>query len=288
MVPLPLNQVICGDCREVMAGFPDGSIDLVVTSPPYWGLRDYGDDTVAVWGGDPECKHEWMDEKMTLSHENRNFQQGTQEEVHQKTGTTFIRKYDNKTAGSCIHCGCWRGQLGLEPHPQMYIDHLVEVCCGVKRVLKPSGSFWLNLGDTYYGGGQSRGYGGKNDHKPELGDFYPRIARGLNENWCQPKQLLGIPWRVAIALQDDGWILRNCVIWYKRNHMPESVRDRLTKSYEFFFFFVKQGKYYFNLDEIREPHKPDSLKRDSYGYSTSMQGRYQIPWEKREGVVFNK
>jgi len=193
---LPLNQVLCGDCREVMADFPNGSIDLVVTSPPYWGLRDYG------LGED---------------------------------------------------------QLGLEAHPQQYIDNLVEISREVRRAIKPRGSYWLNLGDTYYGSG--KGAGGDGSAKERyIPDVNP-IKQNLRSNWLQPKQLLGIPWRVAIALQEDGWILRNCLVWYKRNHMPESVRDRLTKSYEFLFFFVKQRKYYFNLDRIRQPYAECSIQR---------------------------
>jgi len=196
---LQLNKIHCGDNVEVMKTFPSNSIDLAVTSPPYWGLRDYG------------------------------------------TG-------DN--------------QLGMEPHPQMFVDHLVEIFREVKRVLKPSGSFWLNLGDTYYGSNSGKGAGpeGKNyissKSMPEK-----NVKNTYRTNWLQPKQKLMMPHRVAIALQDDGWILRNDVIWHKPNHMPESVRDRLTKSYENFFFFVKSRKYYFDLDEIREPYAESSIQR---------------------------
>ncbi len=102
---LPLNQVIVGDCTEVMRTWPADSIDLVVTSPPYWGLRDYGSETVRVWGGDPECEHEWAESESGLVHENRNFSRGSQEDVHGEKETTWIRKYDAKKAGFCIKCG---------------------------------------------------------------------------------------------------------------------------------------------------------------------------------------
>ena len=189
---LQLNKIICGDNREVMKNFPSDSIDLVVTSPPYWGLRDYG--------------------------------------IGPK-------------------------QLGQEDHPQEFIDNLVTVFQEVKRVLKSTGSFWLNLGDTYcHKGGSDKG----GNDKSILGEktiAAQRRARFNGEftNWLQPKQKLMMPHRVAIALQDDGWILRNDVIWHKTNHMPESVQDRLTKSYENIFFFVKERKYYFDLDAIRVP-----------------------------------
>jgi len=205
MDPLPLNQVLCGDNREILPTLPCDSVDLAVTSPPYWGLRDYG-------------------------HED---------------------------------------QLGLESHPQLYVDHLVEICREVKRVIKPTGSFWLNLGDSYYGSrGNNSDYPQTKNQRISSGMPSKSLATGFNSNWLQPKQLLGIPWRVATALQEDGWILRNCVIWFKPNHMPESVRDRLTKSYEFFFFFVKSKKYYFDLDAIRIPQQ---TKGDYADYSGKLE-----------------
>jgi len=222
---LPLNQVLCGDCQEIMAELPEDSIDLVVTSPPYWGLRDYG---------------------------------------------------------------LGKDQLGLEAHPQQYINSLVEISREIKRVLSSSGSYWLNLGDTYCTGkGKSHSPGG--DIKRGIEKVQPASSPNrtvkLDGAWLQPKQLLGIPWRVAAALQNDGWILRNCVTWYKPNHMPSSVKDRLTNSYEFIFFLVKQRKYYFNLDEIRVPHqgKPSGNKERKYLPDPRQNGRKHfgrnIPWD---------
>jgi len=165
-----------------------------------------------------------------------------------------IQGTDINQGNFCSKCGAWQGSLGLEPHPQMYVDHMVEVCRGVRRVLKPTGSLWLNLGDSYW----SKPWRKENVHhgikSPNKGFPVSCVHKDRGpESWMQPKQLLGIPWRVAAALQNDGWILRNCIVWHKPNHMPESVSDRLTKSYEFIFFLVKKSRYYFNLDEIREP-----------------------------------
>jgi len=196
-----------------MKTFPADSIDLVVTSPPYLGLRDYG---------------------------------------------------------------IGEDQLGLEPHPQLYVDHMVEICRGIKRVLKPSGSFWLNLGDSYYGSGKGAGTPLEDAKEVYIMDRSSVPKQNIRSNWLQPKQKLMIPHRVAIALQDDGWILRNDVIWYKRNHMPEPVQDRLTKSYENFFFFVKSRKYHFDLDAIRIPsttkeNRPHGVVRDrEYNYDSKM------------------
>ncbi len=216
---LPVDQVLVGDCINVMKGFPEESIDMVMFSPPYWGLRDYGEGTETVWGGSSDCKHEWVEEVCGLVHENRNNLRGSQEEVVGKTGTAWIRKYDQKTVGFCLKCGAWRGQLGLEPNSQMYIAHMVEVCREIKRVLKKTGSVYIVLGDTF-----------------------------MN------KQKLGIPWRIRFALNEDGWISRSDIVWHKPNAMPSSVKDRLNTTYEMIFHFVKQEKYYYNLDAIREPH----------------------------------
>ena len=253
MKELPLNTVQCGDCREVMATYPEDSVDLVVTSPPYWGLRNYGE-IVSIWGGGTDCEHVW---KKTPPPRQR--KEGDIQDPNSKQATMRGTNYASQQGSICVNCGAWCGQLGLEPHPQMFIDHLVEISREIKRVIKPSGSFWLNLGDTYYGSGGAGGdynKGGLREGQPKY-----RQKKSHNSNWLQPKQLMGIPWRVAIALQDDGWILRNCVIWFKPNHMPESVQDRLTKSYEFFFFLVKSRKYYFDLDAIREPYAESSIAR---------------------------
>jgi len=282
MKELPLNTVQCGDCREIMATYPEDSVDLVVTSPPYWGLRDYGG-SPQVYGGNPTCEHQWVDKKAKLNNENRQGLSSNTLNVGEKAQN--LHGYGESLQSYCFKCGAWRGSLGLEPHPQMFIDHLVEISREIKRVIKPRGSFWLNLGDTYCGSwgsyGNRKELTGKESTQREKKSEYidrraykntkqkpPSANNFKDSNWLQPKQLLGIPWRVATALQHDGWILRNCVIWYKPNHMPESVRDRLTKSYEFFFFFVKQRKYYFDLDAIREPvqtENRDYLQQDYNG-----------------------
>ena len=246
-----LNKIHCGNAYELLKQMPSESVDCVITSPPYYGLRDYGSGADTVFGGDPNCEHEWSEGKMTLVHENRNFLVGSQEEVHGKRGTTYIRKFDDRKSGFCAKCRAWKGQLGLEPDWRMYVEHLVELFREVKRVLKKTGSFWLNIGDTY---------------------------AGKSMNWTEeyrPKCLMGIPWRVAFALIDDGWILRNAVVWFKPSHMPESVKDRLTRTYEYVFHFVKSEKYYYNLDNIREPYKAgDSIEEILKYWGADKHGEY--------------
>jgi len=258
---LPLNQVIVGDCTEVMRTWPADSIDLVVTSPPYWGLRDYGEETVKIWGGLPECEHEWAE------YEADRVTGGTRRPPQSKWKTG--PQYDtSRLEGFCSECGAWRGSLGLEPHPQLFIDHLVGICREIKRVLKPTGTFWLNLGDTYASmKGKAYNPGGGVTSLPQ--DAFKELTRDRNPNrmlkpdggWLQPKQKLMIPARVAIALQHDGFILRNSICWWKPNAMPSSVKDRLTNAYEHVFMFAKQRRYYFDLDAIRQPHAASTIQR---------------------------
>ena len=253
---LPINQVIEGNCLDVMQEWPDECIDFIQFSPPYWGLRNYGESTETVWGGN-HCEHEWVEERMTLVHENRNFQKGTQEEVHGNKPTTYIKKYDDKKAGFCVKCGAWKGQLGLEPTWQMYVEHMAEICRELKRVLKKTGSMYIVLGDTY--AGSHCGKGDKtlfqNYRRLKVADnLYGKPSPQAKATDYQPKCLMGVPWRVAFALIDDGWILRNDIIWRKPNAMPSSVKDRLATTYEHIFHFVKQRKYFYDLDAIRKPH----------------------------------
>lgn len=267
MTELPVNQILCGDNREVMKTLPLDSIDLVVTSPPYWGLRDYGEETVRLWGGNPECEHEWGKEIIKTQDtptafagrfgEGYNRIEKPSENTTVKTKTIF-----------CSICGAWRGSLGLEPHPQLFIDHLVEICREIRRVMKSSGTFWLNLGDTYCSSGKWVNKElkdiGKQNRSLEGGSVDAYSMRGKlkpDGGWIQPKQLLMIPARVAIALQNDGWILRNDIIWHKPNHMPSSVKDRLTCAYEHIFLFAKHRRYYFDLDAIRKPFSKGTLLR---------------------------
>ncbi len=254
----PVNKVIVGDCKDVMQGWPDECIDLVVTSPPYWGLRDYGDETVKVWGSDPECEHDFSLSAPPPRKRSKN--DIVDEDSKQATYKNTSSAYNSVESNFCVKCGAWRGGLGMEPHPQLFIDHLVEIFREVKRVLKPSGTFWLNLGDTYFGGGGGNYGSGKSitSKKPHIPNFLNRIK--TDSAWLQPKQKLMIPARVAIALQHEGWILRSDIIWHKPNHMPSSVKDRLTCSYEHVFLFAKQRRYYFDLDAIRKPHKVAKLR----------------------------
>jgi len=182
-------KLLKGDAVEVLKGLKDENVQCVVTSPPYWGLRDYGSE----------------------------------------------------------------GQLGLEETPEEYVENMVSVFQEVKRVLRKDGTVWMNLGDTY---GKQVGKGfntheedGSGNRVTEMqekhGDI--KVKTGLPS-----KNLVGIPWRVALALQADGWILRSDIIWHKPNPMPESVKDRPTKSHEYIFLLTKSQKYYYDHEAIKE------------------------------------
>jgi DNA modification methylase len=222
----------CGDVVEVLREMPDRSVHTVVTSPPYWGLRDYG---TATWdGGDPECDH--------LARSGGRGQ--NLDRLGERLGTGGGHKVSADDApvtpfrDSCGKCGARRvdGQLGLEPTPEAYVERMVAVFREVRRVLRDDGTLWLNIGDSYAVNGGARSYG-STDGTVGRGDAPNRPRRAPQT--LKPKDLVGIPWRLAFALQADGWVLRSDITWNKANPMPESVTDRPTKAHEMVFLFAK-------------------------------------------------
>jgi DNA modification methylase len=189
--------ILNGDCRNLLPGLPEKSVQCCVTSPPYWGLRDYG------------------------------------------------------------HAD----QIGQEKTPDEFIDSLLCVFRGVWKVLKDDGTLWLNLGDSYNGYmANQRGTGLETERQQSR--KYVEPGFGLRTKDLKPKDLCGIPWRVAFALQADGWYLRSDIIWAKPNCMPESVTDRPTRSHEYIFLMTKNAKYYYDHEAIREACVyPDDLRR---------------------------
>lgn len=181
-IELTESILIEGEALNALHILPSNSVQCVITSPPYWGLRDYGID----------------------------------------------------------------GQIGLEDSMSQYINRLIEIFSEVKRVLKSDGTFWLNIGDGYTSG--NRGWRAPDKKNPARAmNTRPNTPDGL-----KPKDLLGIPWRLAFALQKDGWYLRSDIIWNKPNGMPESVKDRPTRTHEYIFLFSKSEKYYYDNESIKE------------------------------------
>lgn len=226
----------------------DDSIDTIITSCPYWGLRDYGKEANQIWGGDPECKHQWGN-KLVIRE--RGSVMGPTAQVGNQQNPK-IAKTHSKRGQFCQKCGAWYGQLGLEPTLNMYIDHLLIITAECKRVLKPTGVLWWNHGDCY-GGSQGRGKGKGN----EYGQMKSQKTIGAK---CLALQ----NFRLIIRLIDEqGWILRNAVEWNKPNGMPSSTKDRLTNKYEPVFFLVKNTKtqYYWNdKTGLMADRKPKELK----------------------------
>lgn len=188
MVKDKLNTIINSDCLTALKKLPDESIDCVVTSPPYWSLRNY-DTHPVIWDGKENCKHQWKN-------------------------------------NYCLLCNAWQGEIGAEPTTSLYIEHLCSIFDELQRVLKSTGTCWINLGDIY---------------NPKN------------------KSLMMIPSTFSIEMIKRGWILRNIIIWQKPNAMPHSVKDRFTVDFEYLFFFVKSSKYYF--EQQFEPISESTIKK---------------------------
>ena len=241
----------------------DASVHMCVTSPPYWGLRDYG---LGQWqGGDAECGHEHRAKDRQKAHGLTDRLPGTA-----AYGGNAIEAWPN---GVCGHCGAIQqaAGIGLEPTLGEWVANIVAVMREVRRVLRDDGTCWLNLGDSYAANGTTGGGGPVDTRQPEYGR--PPSATGADSvrgrkpekktvpHGLQPKSLIGQPWRVAFALQDDGWLLRSAIVWHKSNPMPESVRDRPTNAYEMIFLLAKQGRYFYDAEAVREPYAQSSLGR---------------------------
>lgn len=203
-----MNKIICASALDGLKSLADDSVDMCVTSPPYYGLRDYGTD----------------------------------------------------------------GQIGIEKSPQEYIENLTEIFMEVYRVLKPTGTLWLNIGDSYAGSGKGpmslavAGNGKNKSLYQKESRIYevPKVWNGIKE-----KDMIGIPWLLAFSLRSRGWYLRSDIIWHKTNCLPESVKDRPTKCYEHIFLLSKARKYYYDYKAIQEPLKEVSKARYKRGRSAN-------------------
>ncbi len=252
------------DVLKALKQMPDESVDMQICSPPYWGLRDYGEEVEVIWGGDCcerchkpekeckcsgsfyECEHEWGEEFERAGYRSSDTNPGQIQSI-------ATQNRDKTFSNFCSKCGAWKGQLGLEPDFNLYIKHLANVFDEVKRVLKKDGTCFINLGDTY----SSTPMASISD-KADIsqGTLKSQLNR-LDTSKCgiQPKCLCAIPERFIVEMINRGWILRNKIIWHKPNHMPTSVKDRFATSWEYLLFFSKSKKYFFDLDAVREAHK---------------------------------
>jgi DNA modification methylase len=244
-------MVICGDALIELQKLRGESVHCCVTSPPYWGLRDYG---TAQWeGGDARCDH-IPEIKPRLFNDGKGWDGNT-------TCSSWSAR-DATPRNPCSKCGAKRidAQLGLEKTPEEYVTKMVEIFREVRRVLRKDGTLWLNLGDSYTSSIDNRGtYSGRKKwqhgmtRSDNAEEWQTEAASKIAAPGLKPKDLCGIPWRVAFALQADGWYLRQDIIWAKPNPMPESVTDRCTKAHEYLFLLTKSPRYFYDAEAIREP-----------------------------------
>ena len=247
-------NIIVGDCREEMAKLPEQSVQCVVTSPPYWGQRDYGTADF-IGGNDPECDH--------IAPVNRRAA-GFNKRYH---GKEFATDKQGETPGAytgkCGKCGAVRSSagIGLEPDVHEWIDSMVEVFRGVWRVLRDDGTVWLNLGDKYAGSGgasaASQRFRVPDSKSKQASNHGARSTPEVTVDGLKQKDLIGLPWRMAFALQADGWYLRRDIIWHKPNPMPESATDRPSTAHEYIFLLTKQPHYFYDSDAVKNPVKQD-------------------------------
>jgi DNA modification methylase len=246
---MEINTIYIQDCQTGLKKLPDKSVNCCVTSPPYYGLRDYG---TAIWvGGDPNCDHRTFDNDIVNAGEK------------QKTNLGSNRTFKS----ICKRCGAIRvdKQIGLEETPEQYAEKLVTIFREVRRVLKDDGTLWLNIGDSYNGsGGPGSQWDNKNTKGLKSGKFKKYKNPNRNINNLKPKDLIGIPWSIAFALRTDGWYLRSDIIWHKRNCMPSSVKDRPTTAHEYIFLLSKSQRYYYDADAVKEKMTNSSHKRMEY------------------------
>lgn len=286
------HLILQGHVLDCLAKLPDDSIDTVMTSPPYWGLRDYKLPPT-VWDADPKCEHEWQ---TVIRHRESGGPQ-----VPQSITPNNIDLQDGQRdtkSDFCSKCSAWKGQLGLEPDFRLYVKHLLQITKELKRILKPTGCLWLNLGDTYSGswgnyGNRPEESGIDNGQRERTTDYLERKGHPETTAYpvqvktgVAPKSLCFIPQRVALAMIDEqGWILRNQVVWFKPNGMPSSVRDRFSNRWEPMFFFTKEPRYWFDLDAVREPHASATLERNRYPHGDKKRGGTEIAWgsDQKEG-----
>lgn len=287
------HLVLCGDVLEMLRRLPDGCVQCVVTSPPYLGLRDYRL-PASVWGGDPGCAHQWGDH-LTSKGPGSDLNSGFNERWGNSPGQ---KRQESGRPGVvsrgafCVHCSAWYGCLGQEPTVELFIEHLVLIFEEVKRVLRPDGCLFVNLGDSYAGSGKGptghsgigdqsarqgfTGVGAKHSAGRSLGAIPTQDPRGLDRRTgrgirngmgyelhepaaypgLKPKDLMLVPERFTVAMQQAGWWVRSRIAWTKATAMPESVDDRPTSAWEHIWLFTRSRRYFWDKEAVRQPASP--------------------------------
>ncbi len=242
------NKIFQGSVLDILKTFPDESVDCIITSPPYYGLRDYGEETKTIWGGDRNCEHVWQKEITSRPNASGGKTEWAEKKLHlrrkgKENFQEFVDYHDRNTISNfCQKCQAWRGQLGLEPTFNLYLEHMLLITAELKRVLKNTGTLWWNHGDSY----ASQHTGGTPSAKAKVYTKLKQVQgfRQPNGKKVFPeKSLMLQAHRLAIKMIDEqDWILRNQIIWHKPNCMPSSIKDRFTMDYEPVFFFTKSNE----------------------------------------------
>jgi len=252
-------KLLLGDALTELKTLPDETVDMTITSPPYYGLRNYGTNPV-VWDNGNGCEHRWGSIQKwagsAYNNEKGDFGGPAKDQIAEGYKTAHSGQF-------CQRCNAWKGELGSEPTVELYITHLGEIFSDVKRVLKPTGACWINIGDTYAGNGT---YIGKyKETHPDHKDLhtnnsgkYPQKVKGYRDDTIKFKSQLCVPERLVLEMMSRGFIKRNTIIWKKPACLPSSAKDRFTNDFEYLFFFVKNEKYYF--EQQLEPSKiPETI-----------------------------
>ncbi len=277
-----------GDVRDCLRRLEPDSVDCAVTSPPYFSVRDYGLEAT-VWGGDPGCEHDWAAERVTRSRATRGLSGST-------LGASAVRHHANAQRADlargrvCRVCGGWLGQLGLEPTPELFVEHLVEAFREVRRVLAPHGTVWVNVGDSYAReprkGQHKPGQSGRQEYIYGLGAGRATVV-DMEDAQLKPKDLCLVPQLLAVALQRDGWWVRSEVVWAKPNAFTESVTDRPPREHETIWLLTKAERgYYYDRFAVREPVAPDGRRVTRVvGQDGSLQHRDGERWPDVDKAV---
>jgi DNA modification methylase len=262
-----------GDVLATLAGLDAESVSCCVTSPPYWSLRKYDAEDV-TWGGEAGCEHEWAQQH----HDPHPGQ--VADSMHPPSKEQMAQGRVHETA-TCARCGAWRGQFGLEPTPELYVEHTLTVLRAIRRVLRPDGVVWWNIGDGYSGSWGN--FGARDGQQRTLRkERYPRDAWEDNKGrppsadghaTLKPKDLVLMPQRVALAAQADGWWVRSMIVWAKPNAMPESVKDRPTDAHEYVIMLTRSARYFYDQEAVREGLAESTLNDGTKTFVNHTTGR---------------
>lgn len=259
------GTLLVGHVLDRLKDVESGSVQMVVTSPPYFGLRNYKG-IPTVWGGDPKCQHEWGD---TFRLKGMSGGAGYLQDNNKGSWT------GSNSCSTCTKCGAWLGDFGwgnldcgawtlvyknetIVPCNECYCCQTIAILRELRRVLKKDGVVWWNIADTRAGGGRGPEGGRKQKGRMQLGRL---LVQGI-----APKNMCLVPFRIAMALQADEWYLRKDVIWNPPNSMPDSVKDRPIDDHEYIFLLSKSRKYYYDYEAVKEPCAASTIKRNKYGH----------------------